>query len=458
MNLPLDVMEIIISKMIFQDVLTYPNVKNVHEVILLCPEEWHKKLFEYVKYVRDVSNVKLNASQVDSYIIMNELDVRNNASLITEPFRSKIFGKETLFSLQKICDGLLAKYENTYNWRVKQFHFLLNDNANWSIDNVKIILHEVLLFYCNRLGFNKTNIVHKINLLTPYIKGLVCHTSRIDMQKSVFQFVTDDLYDGNVELLYILITEGEKQVQISIWNDYCAQILYHVEEEHDLKDRLINIGTSMNWNVDNIKEIANICSEHNLLITTDFHDLIVKGIISESSYEQVRDLLLEDKQERYERLCNEKLLSSGISILDFADLMFSDYFDEFYQCNAIDKFVGTIKDHCKVKDELVKSGIEMVDGMLYKNDIYIDEYVSFNVFDTLIQKCQAIHNESNANIDVDGIVAFFEGIFERLIQLKEALESKGLSLEDDSEVCCNYIENDEGNINDIIELIQRSMT
>jgi hypothetical protein len=457
MNLPFDVMEIIVSKMTFQDVLTYPNVENIRQVILLCPEEWHTQLLEYVKYVRDVSNVKINASQVNSYLIMEEIEVRNNASLITEPSKSKIFGKETLFSLQKLCDGLLEKYETTYNWRVKQFHFLLNDDVNWNIDNIKTILHEILLFYCNRLGFNKTNIVQKINLLTPYIKGLVCHTSNIDMQKSVFQFVTNNLYDGNAELLYIFITQGEKQVPISIWNGYLEHILDHVEEELDLKDRLINIGTSMNWNVDYIKSIANICTEHNLIITTDFHDLIVQGITGEITIIKVEKLLLEDKHDTYESLCDEKLLSSGISPEHYSDLFSWECFDKFYQNNAIDQFVNTVKDIYKIKNVIAKNGIEMEDGRLYKNDISIDEYVSYVVWYKVIDDCISLNNDSNTNIDVYDIIAFIHGLFKRLFQLKKALNRKGLSLEN-SEICRDYIENGEGNIKSIVQLIQKSMT
>jgi hypothetical protein len=456
MHLPFDVMEIIISNMTFQDVLTYPNVENIRQVILLCPKEWHIQLLEYVKYVRDVSNVKINASQVNSYLIMEEIDVRNNARLITEPSKGKIFSKETFFSLQKICDGLLAKYETTYNWRVQQFHYLLNDDVNWNIDNIKIILHEVLLCYCNRLGFNKTNILQKINLLTPYIKGLVCHTSKIDMQKSVFQFVTNNLYEGNAKLLYIFITAGEKQVPISIWNDYCAKILDHVEDPRALKDRLINIGASVNLNVDNIKNIVGICSMHNLMITSDCYDSIVQSIIGEISYEQLEDLLLEDKEERYQRLCNEELLLSGIPILDYAILTFSDYCYEFYKNNDIDKLVDTIKDHFKIRNILLNKGIDMVDGMFCKNDIFIDDYVSFDVWDKVFVDCVSIHNDSN--IGVDGIIAFVEGLFERLIELKEPLESRGLKCEKGSELCRNYIEDGEGDINNIIQFIQRSMT
>lgn len=446
MNLPFDVMEIIVSKMAFQDVLTYPNVENIRQVILLCPEEWHTILFEYVKYVRDISNVKINKSQADSYLIMEEKDVSNN-SIVTSQ----------LFSLQKMCDGLLAKYETTYNWRVKQFHFLLNDDFNWNIDNIKTILHEVLLCYCHRLGFNKRDIVQRINLLTPYIKGLKCHPSRTDMQNGVFQFVSNNLYDGNAKLLYIFITEGEEQVSVSIWNDYCAKCLEHVEEQAAVKDRLIDIGISVNWNVNNIKNILKVCTADNLMITQNCHDTILNHINGDISYEELEDLLLEDKRKRYDSLCNEKLLSLGISPEHFGDLFSWECFDEFYEYNNIDKFVDTVKDICKIKNMIIKNGIEMVDGILYKNDISIDDYVSFEVWYKVIEDCISIHNDSKANIDVYDIIAFIHGLFKRLFKLKKALNKKGLSLEGNKKLCRNYIENAEGDIKTIIKSVQKNM-
>lgn len=408
MNLPVEVMEIIVSKMTFQDVLTYPKVESIRQVIVLCPEKWHTRLFEYVKHVRDISNVKINTLQVDSYLTMEDTDVRKNASLTYDKNRTN------LFSLQKICDGLLAKYETTYNWRVKQFHCLLNDDLNWNTDNIKTILHEVLLYYCNRLGFNKTVIIERINLLKPYIQELVCLTSRNDMQKTVFQFVINNLYDGNAQLMYIFITEGEQQVQVSIWSSYCAQLLYHVEEQQALKDRLINVGRSINWNINNIKSFVDICKSYNLMITLTCFNSIIDYIAGNISYEEIEEILLEDKQERYERLCTERLSSLGILSYYFEDLFSWECFDKFYETNDIDKFVDTVKDIYKIKNVLLNSGIEMVDGMLYKNDICIDDYVSFDVWEKCIEDCVSIHNGSNENMNSDKIIEFVMDLFDKL--------------------------------------------
>lgn len=402
-SLPIEVMELIISKMVFQDVLTYPNIESINHVILLCPQEWHNRLFEYVKYVRDISKVKINTNQADYYLTIEDEDVRNNARLTTH-----------LFSLQKICDGLLAKYETTYNWRVKQFHFLLNDDVNWNTDNIKVILHEVLLYYCNRIGFNRKSIVQKINLLKPYIPEFICLTSKNNMQKAVFQYLLCDLYKGDAKLLYIFITEGKSKVKENIWNDYCEKILEHVEHKEELKDILIKTGTSVNWNAYNIKNIVNICIENNLMITLNCHDSIIKHIVGDISYEQVEEILLEDKQERYERICIERLLSSGVSTEHFEDLFAWDCFEKFYQDNAIDKFVNTVKDIYKVQNIILQNGITMEDGLLYKNDICIDDYVEFDVWRKCIEDCISIYNDSNANINADKIIAFIVGLFEKL--------------------------------------------
>lgn len=452
MSLPIDVMEIIVSKMTYQDVLTYPNIENIRQVILLCPEEWHTHLSEYVKYVRDISNVKIDTFQVDSYLTIEDVDVRNNASLTNDKNRTN------LFSLQKICDGLLAKYETTYNWRVKQFHYLLNDDVNWNTDNIKTILHEVLLYYCYRLGFNRNIIMQKINLLKPYIQGLLCFTSKSYMQKKIFQFIINDFYEGNAKLLYIFITEGEDKIQVSIWNDYCAQILHYVEEQQALKNRLNNISASMNWNVDNIKNILGICTEHSLMVTVNCHDAIISHVIGEISYNKVRRILLTDKLERYKRLCTERLLSLGISSYYFSDLFYWECFDEFYQSNAIDKFVNTVEDICQIRNIIIKNEIEMVEGILYKNDISIDDYVSYEVWYKVIVDCISIHNDSNVNIDIYDIVAFIQGLFKRLFKLKKALKRKGLSLNKNKklEICRNYIENGEGNIRSIIKSLQNN--
>lgn len=392
LNLPFDVMEIIVSKMTFQDVLTYPDIEGIRQVILLCPEEWHTKLFEYIKHVRDISNVKINIDQANSYLIMEDTDVSSNAILPV---------KEQLFSLRKLCDGLLAKYGTTYNWRAKQFQYLLNDDVNWNIDNIKIILHDVLLYYCNRLGFHKNTLIQKIDLLKPYINQFVYHNSRIDMQKGVFEFIINNFYEGNAKLLYAFISGGENQVSITIWNDYCAQILKHVEEDDSLRDKLMNIGTSLNWNVDNIKDIVSICSYYNIIMTSKCHDLIIKGIVGTISIKEVRTLLQKDKRARYKRLCNEQLVSSGILIEDVWDLMFSGHFDEFYHENAIDKYVATIVDFCKIKSILASKGIEMIDGCFCKDDDWLDEYVSFDVWDVFMDYCRRIHGDPHANIYVD---------------------------------------------------------
>lgn len=408
MNLPFEVMEIIVSKMTFQDVLTYPKVESIRQVILLCPEKWHTRLFEYVKHVRDISNVKINIFQVDSYLTMEDTDVRQNASLTYDK------NKTNMFSLQNICDGLLAKYETTYNWRVKQFHYLLNDDVNWNTYNIKIILHEVLLYYCTRLGFNRNIIMQKINSLKPYIQGLLCFTSKKYMQKSIFQFIINDFYKDNVKLLYIFITEGESQVAVSIWNDYCEEILQHVEEQATLKDILINVGRSINWNINNIKSFVAICKSYNLMITLTCFNSIIDYIAGNISYEEIEEILLEDKQERYERLCTERLSSLGILSYYFEDLFSWECFNKFYETNDIDKFVDTVKDIYKIKNVLLNSGIEMVDGMLYKNDICIDDYVSFDVWEKCIEDCVSIHNGSNENMNSDKIIEFVIDLFDKL--------------------------------------------
>jgi hypothetical protein len=454
-GLPQEAVENILSNLIYTDALTLPDKDVITAFINTCPIEWQQYFMDkYVSKLKDNSKLFVSTREALSYLIPNNGKVLQQMKYVSTK-NNKKSNRVCNVYLVKMCKWLLVEYGDTRNWKANQIYENMTQKykKKWTPSILLEIFPKLIDHLCQKLDFDK-DLLKEIYNCTDFIDLLRDNCHKEDIKEVLFDFFVKNKYDGDCDALQLRICFGEKDAIKKIWNKKCDKLLdNYIEKPDNLKNMIYEVGCKINWNITGLNELYSICNNNDFMISINNHVNVIKYIMSHIDRKAFIDILSKDKLEAFEKICRYNLDTIGISIAEEKEaieaiedkIVDSWKLDNYYDYNDYNGYVDTIHRYFELKNSLNSKNIIFENNEITKNGISLEEITSYDVID--------IMKEEFEDDNIEWLVDYFGDAFDRYFELKEALESKGLEIRNDSKLCRSYIDEDDGDIEYIVKVM-----
>jgi hypothetical protein len=466
-NLPRGVVEDILNRLSLTDALNRPRKDKVIAVIEQCPEGWQSDLTSLfvVTFPDRGEDPVIYTIDAPKYLI--PANVAHNIS-----YKTKKRQKMKRMDIDKMCAWLLSEYGSTMHWRACQIHRLLEKPSDlaWSPDMIEKAFPSVLLkLSIDIVAFDLDGIAKRLSWLSEEVRVAILSgraTPGALMRTEKYLMDGGLGFKGNRDSAKVTthVLQGDDIIAKLEWDEAVESFLGNVEDGARLRVKLERVPIIVGY--ERLQELDNAIGSY--LVSSEFHDDIVSFLLrpreevdvkfSENKLimEALRDRVIDGHYETSMRMVRSGLQAMGINEDD------EDEASEWLEYNGLYDFVKIdvpsriyyIKRYVIVKTLFEENYVTVTTNDLDKGDVSLSDIIED--VDEILEPMRNYLTDVGFQTEfssAEEMVNHYTCIFDRYEELKAALESRGLKIRQDSQLCREYIEDDEGDVYDIVDVM-----